>query len=73
MMATATTRVVAPVELVPRELDLSAYGHDAFVDRLNIVPGLRTSTGKFKPLGRPSFKPPSSLAVSKPARLSSRT
>ncbi|KAH7031084.1 uncharacterized protein B0I36DRAFT_374118 [Microdochium trichocladiopsis] len=45
-MAT-TTRIMAPTELVPRELDLSAYGHDAFIDKLNIVPGLRTSTAFF--------------------------
>jgi len=72
-MATTTTRVMVPVELVPRELDLSAYGHDAFVDKLNIVPGLRTSTGKSKPLGRPSSKPSISLAVSNPALLGSWT
>ncbi|KXJ92365.1 hypothetical protein Micbo1qcDRAFT_61581 [Microdochium bolleyi] len=43
----SSTHIMTPVELVPRELDLSAYGHDAFVDKLNIVPGLRTSTAFF--------------------------
>ncbi|KAJ1333539.1 GNAT family N-acetyltransferase [Microdochium nivale] len=43
----SSTRIMVPVELVPRELDLSAYGHDALVDKLNIVPGLRTSTAFF--------------------------
>jgi hypothetical protein len=36
---------------VPRELDLSHYGHghDNYVDKINInvVPGLKTSTGEF--------------------------
>lgn len=33
---------------VPRELDLSHYGHDNYVDKINInaVPGLKTSTGE---------------------------
>jgi hypothetical protein len=33
---------------VPRELDLSHYGHDNIADKINIsaVPGLKTSTGK---------------------------
>lgn len=32
--------------VVPRELDLSHYGHDSIVDKINAVPGLKTSTGK---------------------------
>ncbi|KAK6220913.1 hypothetical protein LQW54_001833 [Pestalotiopsis sp. IQ-011] len=34
---------------VPRELDLSHYGHDNYVDKINInaVPGLKTSTAFF--------------------------
>ncbi|ORY65051.1 acetyltransferase [Pseudomassariella vexata] len=33
--------------VVPRELDLNGYGHDSIVDKINAVPGLKTSTAFF--------------------------
>ncbi|KAI0132218.1 acetyltransferase [Xylariales sp. AK1849] len=33
--------------VVPRELDLSHYGHDTIVDKITAVPGLKTSTAFF--------------------------